>query len=256
MIKQKRVAVVSGGSSGLGLQILRELHHQGFECFNIDCKPCIEFPTIVADLSDIDQTHDAIQEVLGHCGGQVDVLVNNLGVNKIVPFEDITSEEFDQIYALNAKATLFLAQGFLPSLKTSKGTILNIISNASEVPFTNSSLYNSSKAAQKMITLQLGHESWRKGWGVTVFGISPNKLEGPKDPEHKQPDESGMSTYILNAVSEANGWTPEQTTKYQLTSLPSGKETSVHALAEYIGFILGHKSRHEFFNKTVMPYGA
>jgi NAD(P)-dependent dehydrogenase (short-subunit alcohol dehydrogenase family) len=225
------------------------------EVYNIDLNPCDEFPTIVADLSHVEEIRDAAQWVVDEAG-QVDILVNNIGVNKIVPFDTITEEVFDQIYGANVKSMLFMSQAMLPLLQASKGTILNIVSNAADVPFTNSCLYNSSKAAQKMVTLQLGHESWRKKWGVTVFGIAPNKLEGPADPAHKLPHESGMSTYILNAVSETNGWTTEQTQAYQLTSLPAGKETSVASLAEYVGFILARKDRHEFFNKTIIPYGC
>jgi NAD(P)-dependent dehydrogenase (short-subunit alcohol dehydrogenase family) len=251
-----KIAIVTGGSSGLGLLILRELAKQGMQVFNIDLNPCAEFPTVIADLSKVDEIQRAVGLVMDETEGKLDILINNIGVNKIVPFDTITDEVFDQIFGANVKSTLFMSQACIAPLRDSKGTILNIVSNAADVPFTNSCLYNSSKAAQKMVTLQLGHESWRKKWGITVFGIAPNKLEGPKDPANKQPDESGMSTYILNAVSEANGWTPEQTNAYQLTSLPAGKETSIATLAEYIGFLLAEKSRHEFFNKTIIPYGC
>lgn len=244
-----RVAVVTGGSSGLGYATIKSLKEQGYTCINFDRNPGVGNEhaelNLVVDVTDQKQVLDAAKRVLDTFN-RIDVLVNNAGVNRIRKFEDIAEQDFDDLYGINVKAAIFMAQAFLPALTESKGTILNIVSNAADVPFSNSSIYNGSKAAMKMVSLQLGHEVWRRKLGITVFAISPNKLEG---------DTSEMNNYILKTVSEVNGWTEDQTKGYQLTSLPSGKETSIETLAEFIGFLLSTKERHQYFHMCNIPYG-
>lgn len=249
-METKRVAVVTGGSSGLGKALIVELKKQGYTCVNFDLNVStdLDLPADMnyeVDVTKQDQVLDAAKDVL-NTYGRIDVLVNNAGINRIRKFEDIAEQDFDDLYAVNVKSIIFMSQAFLEALKESQGTIVNVVSNAADVPFSNSSIYNGSKAAAKMVTMQLAHEVWRRKLGITVFSVSPNKLEG---------DTSGMNNYILKTVCEVNGWTEEQTKAYQLTSLPAGKETDISTLAEFLGFLLSTKERHRYFHLCNIPYG-
>lgn len=173
-----------------------------------------------------------------------DVLINCAGVNRIGYLEDFNEDDWDNVMDTNARSIFYTAKAFLPLLQRSHGTILNIVSSASHVPMTGSLAYNASKAAAHMMTLQLARELTKRH-GITVFGISPNKLEG-----------TGMSLDIDQRVVETRGWTPEFAKQYQLNSLLTGKETNAHCVADFIAYLLQCKANHEFLSGTVLPYGA
>jgi NAD(P)-dependent dehydrogenase (short-subunit alcohol dehydrogenase family) len=183
------------------------------------------------------------------------ILVNCAGVNYISWFDHADFESFEELMKINVKAGLMLTQHLIGRRPPTggfedenwfrgRGAILNIISNASHVPMTNSVFYNATKGAFHIATLALAREL-KKTHGISVFGISPNKLSG-----------TGMSNYIEQAVPPLRGWTPEQAAAYQLAALPAGEETDPAVLAEFIAFLLSDPSRHKYLTNTVIPYGA
>lgn len=176
--------------------------------------------------------------------GDVDVLINNAAVNKINWLQDVSSDEWDEVVDVNAKGIFMMTQALLPSLIRTKGTVLNIVSNASHMPMTCSLAYNASKGAAYIMTLQLAREL-TKTHGITVFGISPNKLEG-----------TNMSDSIDEQVVTTRGWSAKFAKEYQLKGLLTGEETSPSSLAEFIAFLLSRKSRHAQLSGCILPYGA
>jgi NAD(P)-dependent dehydrogenase (short-subunit alcohol dehydrogenase family) len=174
----------------------------------------------------------------------LDILVNCAGVNKTAWIEDLPEAQWDEVLAINAKALYKMSQWALPELVKTRGTILNIVSNASHTPMTTSLAYNASKGAAHIMTLQMAHELGKKH-GITVFGISPNKLAGTE-----------MSQDIEDQVVALRGWTREYAAQYQLAALPAGEETDPVQLAEFIAFLLSNKPRHKFLAKCILPYGA
>ncbi len=175
---------------------------------------------------------------------ELDVLINCAGINRIDYLEDVPLEDWEAIMAVNVRAPFLLAQGLLPQLKRSRGTICNIISNASHVPMTASLAYNASKGALHIMTLQLARELTRR-WGITVFGVSPNKMK-----------DTYMSAYIDKRVELVRGWSHEQARKYQLDALLTGEETPPERVAELIHWLLSDRERHRFLSGCVLPYGA
>lgn len=187
------------------------------------------------------------------------VLINCTGVNYIDWFQNLDFNEFDRLMQINVKSNIQLMQSLLGSRPpltdadavnwftyagTPMGSLLNVISNASHMAMTNSSFYNASKGAQHIATLAMAREL-RKTHGLTIFGISPNKLKG-----------TGMSDYIEGKVPAMRGWTPEQAAQYQLSALPAGEETTPEALADFIVYLVSNLDRHKFLTNTVIPYGA
>jgi NAD(P)-dependent dehydrogenase (short-subunit alcohol dehydrogenase family) len=222
--------LITGSSSGLGLQLARRLGASGHKVFHFDkasghdvCKPGKKPAKIV--------------------GNNLDVLINCAGVNRINWLENVSSDDWDSVMDTNAKGIFLMAQSCLPMLLKSHGTILNIVSNAASVPMRCSLAYNASKGAALIMTKQLARELTSKG--ITVFSISPNKLRG-----------TGMSNDIDRQVVKTRGWSIKQAQDYQKAGLLTGEETPVETVAEFITFLLRDKERHRFLSGCDLPYGA
>jgi len=222
--------LVTGSAAGLGKAIVNALLKDDHDVFYFDSK----------------NGHDVRNpgETYGTPPDRLDVLINCAGVNITGWLEDFDEEDWDKVLDVNAKGIFKMSQWALPELKKSRGTILNIVSNASHMPMTTSLAYNASKGAAHIMTLQLARELTKKH-GITVFGISPNKLNGTE-----------MSTDIEEQVLKHRGWTAEYAKQYQLNALLTGEETDPAQLAEFIAFLLSSKPRHKFLAGCILPYGA
>lgn len=219
--------LVTGSSNGLGREIACELASNEHIVHNYD----------------IERGQDVLRPDLDGIE-QLDVLINCAGVNEIDWLEKFEEEQWDHVVDVNAKGIFMMTQACLPMLIKSKGTVLNIVSNASHMPMTCSAAYNASKGAAHILTLQLARELTKKH-GITVFGVSPNKLRG-----------TNMSDAIDEQVVRTRGWTKEYAHQYQLNGLLTGEETPIDVVASFIGYLLQDKRHHKFLSGTVIPYGA
>src|SRR5690606_9658407 len=173
-----------------------------------------------------------------------DVLINCAGVNITGWLENVLEQDWDHVMDVNAKGIYKMTRWMLPALARNQGTVLNIVSNASHMPMTTSLAYNASKGAAHIMTLQLARELTKKH-GITVFGISPNKLSGTE-----------MSADIERQVVKHRGWTPEFAAQYQLNALLAGEETDPAQLADFVAYLLQSKAHHKYLTGCVLPYGA
>lgn len=227
--------LITGAASGLGRAIaeaLMENHDMDVIAYDkrIHAHHDVSWPRL-----------DAIENLVGESG--LDILVNCAGINKINWLQDVTQDEWDAVMDVNAKGIFMMSKACLPHLLKSKGTILNIVSNAAHMPMRCSLAYNASKGAALIMTKQLARELTPQG--VTVFSVSPNKLAG-----------TGMSDDIDQQVMKTRGWSLEETQRYQRAGLLTGEETPVWRVAEFIGFLLSSKERHKFLSGCDIPYGA
>ncbi len=234
--------VITGGSNGLGRALIDNLYSNN-TIYNLDIRdPSNSFPSenyIQCDVSDHGSVAAAFNEI-----PEIDILINNAGINHIAWLEDENCINWSTVMDTNAKSIFLTSKKSLEKLTKSKGTILNIISNASHMAMTTSLVYNASKGAAHIMTLQLARELTKKN-GITVFGISPAKIEGTL-----------MSEYIDQTVPEMRGWTPEQSRQYQLNGLVTGEEIPAQSIAEFIAYLLESKENHKHFSGCIIPYGA
>jgi NAD(P)-dependent dehydrogenase (short-subunit alcohol dehydrogenase family) len=199
---------------------------------------------VPCDLSSEGDIRVAVGMALESTDGQLNCLINCAGVNYNAWLEDTGLEDWERLFKVNVTAPFLLTQAFLHALTVSGGTVCNIVSNAAWVPMRASVAYNASKAAEHMLTLQMGREL-TKDKGVTVFGFSPGKLKG-----------TGMSRYIEQRVGEVRGWSPEFAQQYQANALTTGQEIEPDVLAELIVWLLSEKRRHFYLSGCLIPYGG
>lgn len=204
------VVLVTGSKSGLGAAIVHVLQ-DSFQVIEYDVEDGDDVACPSPWLGDLEQ---------------VDVLINCAGINLNVWVDQLSPLDHQRVMDVNANSIVYMTQALLPQLIKSKGTVINIVSNAANMPMTSSTSYNMSKAAALMATKQLAHELTPK-CGLTIFSISPNKLAGTK-----------MSRYIENNVCKVRGWSPEFAKEYQQKSLMHGQETDVYAVARLINHLL------------------
>ena len=218
--------LITGSRSGLGLAMATALRAAGHTVYDYDLKDGKD--VLMPDVSGITE---------------LDVLVNNAGINGINFLEDIDDALWEGVMDTNVKAIYKMTQACLPMLKASKGTVVVTASNASHTPMTSSLAYNCSKASAAMAAKQMARELTRR-WGITVFAISPNKLSG-----------TAMSKAIDEQVVRTRGWTMEEAQRYQLAGLLSGHETDPKQIADLLAFLLQSKARHSYLTGCDLQLG-
>lgn len=222
-----KTILVTGSQGGLGSAICMALMASGHEVIEYDHCNGDNVKNPAPWLADLDR---------------LDVLINCAGVNDNRWFEEVTEMDFFHIMDVNAFSIIRMTHAVLPLLKESRGTVINIVSNAAHIPMTSSLAYNASKAAALMITKQMAHELTPK-YGITVFSVSPNKLAGTK-----------MSKTIEANVCAVRGWTPEFAAEYQKKALMHGLETPPEAVAATIdNLITGGSSL--YMSGCDIPFG-
>ena len=189
-----RRALVTGGSRGIGAEIVRRLAADGAavaftygasatEAEKLAAEVAESGGTAVAiqaDSGDPEQVATAIDETVAQLGG-LDILVNNAGVAYIGDVESLTMEQFDRLVAINVKGVFAAIQRAIPHLG-STGRIINIGSiNADRVPGPGLSIYAMSKAAVAGLTRGLARELGPRG--ITVNNIQPGPVATEMNPE-------------------------------------------------------------------------
>ena len=189
-----RRALVTGGSRGIGAEIVRRLAADGAalaftygssaaEADKLAAEIAADGGTSVAiqaDSGDPEQVARAIDETVAQLGG-LDILVNNAGVAYIGDVESLTMEQFDRLVAINVKGVFAAVQRALPHLGTT-GRIINIGSiNADRVPGPGLSIYAMSTAAVAGLTRGLARELGPRG--ITVNNIQPGPVATDMNPE-------------------------------------------------------------------------
>lgn len=180
---QNKTAVVTGGSSGIGLASAKELVQQGARVILTGRQEAAVRQAahdtgatgVVSDqskLSDIDQLVEHTRQTLG----QVDILFINAGVAKMSPIGSVTEQLFDDTLNINFKGAFFTLQKFLPLLHEGSSVIfLSSINAYTGMP--NTAVYASSKAALNSLMRTAAYEL--SAQGIRVNAICPGPVDTP-----------------------------------------------------------------------------
>lgn len=178
-------ALVTGASKGIGRVIAEQLAADGYDLALVgrdtasleEVKEAvsenhdIKAISIEADLSDISSCSRIVEETVKAFGG-LDLLVNCAGLSHKGSFTTVTPEEWDRIFAVNARAPFFISQAALPYLKRSeKPIVINVASVVGFKGYADQSVYSSSKHALTGFTKVFAKEV--QPFGIRVHLISP-----------------------------------------------------------------------------------
>jgi 2-hydroxycyclohexanecarboxyl-CoA dehydrogenase len=180
-----RVALVTGGAVGIGRAIALRLAREGLAVgvLDVDAEGCERVAgeiaaaggkglALVASVADRGQVTAAAAK-LREAFGPVTVLVNNAGINHVVPFEQITDADWDRLMNVNLKGAFIATQTVLADMKAAHwGRIVNISSSGAQTGAERISVYAASKGGMISFTRALAHELGPSG--ITVNSIAPS----------------------------------------------------------------------------------
>lgn len=190
-----KVALVQGGSRGIGAAIVARLAKEGaavgFTYVSsgvsaLELQDSIianggQALAIRADSADEKAIRQAVQTTAQAFGG-LDILVNNAGVLTIAPLDDLKLEDLDRTLAINVRSVVIASQEAARHMNAD-GRIINIGStNADRVPFGGAGIYAMSKSALVGLTKGLARDLGARG--ITVNNVQPGPVDTDMNPDH------------------------------------------------------------------------
>jgi pteridine reductase len=193
MSETRPVVLVTGAARRVGAVITRTLHAADFDMAlhyrssrteldaligELETRRADSAFALQADLADAGCLPALIEAAVAHFG-RLDALVNNASEFYATPSGDITATQCDELFAVNARAPLLLAQAAAPYLKTTHGSVVNITDIYAERPLPQHAAYCMSKAALRMATLALAQAL---GPEVRVNAVAPGNVLWSENP--------------------------------------------------------------------------
>ena len=179
-----RSALVTGGSSGIGLAIARMLRDEGFELTLVSrtaekieaAGAELGATAIPADVSKPEDCERIVREHVERAGG-LDLLVNSAGIGIAGRVEDAQLKHIDRQLAINLRGLVLVSQAAIPELRKTKGWIVNLASIAGTQPVPILPIYAASKAAVISLTHSLNADL--DDDGVRAIAICPGFVDTP-----------------------------------------------------------------------------
>jgi NAD(P)-dependent dehydrogenase (short-subunit alcohol dehydrogenase family) len=207
-----KLAIVTGGTRGIGQAIALELQNKGAEVLitgtQSNFSPKNKFRYFGVDFSDRQATLEFVamlREV------EPDILINNAGINKIMAFDEIPLEDFDKVQQINQYAPFMLCQAVIPKMKEKAwGRIVNICSIWGKISKEYRASYSTSKFALDGMTSALSAEVSQ--YGILANCVSPGFID----------------TELTRSVLGENG------INKLLSQVPVGRMGSVEEIAKFV----------------------
>lgn len=213
----RKVALVTGAARRIGAAIARRLHADGYDLAlhyrtskaemdallaELNAARSGSAIALQADLAEFDRLPELVAQTVGRFG-RLDALVNNASGFYPTPIGTATPAQWDDLFASNARAPLFLAQAAAPHLRDSRGGIVNLADiHGEKKPLADHSIYCMAKAALLMLSKSLALDLAPE---VRVNAIAPGAILWP---EHHD-DEAEQSAILARTPLPRLG-TPEE----------------------------------------------
>ena len=226
-----KIAVITGGNSGIGLATAKRFVSDGAYVFitgrrqnELDAtvsqigKNVTGIQGDVSNLADLDRLYNTVKDQKG----RLDILFANAGIGGFVPLGEISEEHFDKIFGVNVKGLLFTVQKALPLFQDGGSIILNA-STAASKGIEALSVYSATKAAVRSFA-----RTWTvdlKDRKIRVNAISPGPIDTP----------------IFNGLNQSKEEI-EQLKKSLITSVPMGRMGSPDEIAKVVSFLASDES--------------
>jgi len=202
-----KVAVITGGSSGIGLATAKLFRDEGAKVAisgrsqkSLDDAikelgaGVVAVRSDVSKLSDLDTLFSVVAKKLG----RIDVLFANAGIAKFVPVSDVSEVAFEETFDINVKGVFFTIQKTIPYLNDNASVILNT-SFLDQAGVQTTSVYAASKAAVRSLARSISSELASRGIRVNV--VSPGPIATPLYGKLGLPKEA-VDAFAANIVSQ------------------------------------------------------
>ncbi|MEM7755732.1 MAG: SDR family oxidoreductase [Planctomycetota bacterium] len=180
-------ALVTGAGSGIGREIARLLHAEGYALALVGRResalaetretlgdgPAVEL--IPSDIADAPEAAAIVSDALARLG-RLDVLINNAGYAPMKPIHETDGDETERIFAVNTLGPIATIRAAIPiMLKAGGGSIVTTTSVAGEDPFPGLSVYGAAKAAMNTLSKGLANEYGEQG--LRAYAVAPGAVE-------------------------------------------------------------------------------
>lgn len=203
-----KVAVVTGGNSGIGLATAKRLHEEGAKvAISGRNKKTLDeaaktvgngLLAVQADVSvagDLDKLYAAVSQKLG----KIDVLFANAGIYKFAPLAATNEALYDELFDINTKGVYFTIQKALPFLNDGASIIINS-SVVDEIGVPNGSVYAATKSAVRSFTRSLAAELVDRN--IRVNAVSPGPIDTPAGFERTGMSKQEQDDFLKSVVSQ------------------------------------------------------
>lgn len=185
-------ALITGAARRVGASIARSLHAEGASIaihYRSSAAPALALAeeldrlrsgsamTMQCDLLDTGSLAAMVATVVARAG-RLDVLVNNASTFYPTPLGEVTAAQWDDLVGTNLRAPLFLSQAAVPHLRSTRGTIVNLIDIHAIRPLRHHPVYGAAKAGLAMLTRSLARDLAPE---VRVNGVAPGAVLWPDD---------------------------------------------------------------------------
>ncbi len=238
MLLKNKTAIITGGSSGIGLAIAKKFVQEGATVHNLDINKLnqedlsagIEYHP--CDITVPEQVKNIVDTVVER--QSIDILVNNAGVSHIGNVESTTPGELDRLIDINIKGVVNCTQACISPLKDSGGVILNIASIAATVGLKDRFAYSLTKGAVLAMTYSIAKDYLE--YNIRCNSISPARIH----------------TSFIDGFLKKNypGKEKEEFKKLEMTQ-PVGRMGRPAEVAELACFLCSDKAR--FITGTDYP---
>lgn len=219
---EQKVAIVTGGNSGVGWAVARRLAKQGARVVLADIddaqararsladEPGGEGLAVKTDVSDVTQV-DALFDKCRSVCGRLDYLVNCAGVDRVNTVEDATIEEWDWIVGVNLRGVFLCCRAALPLMRqTGGGAIVNVGSTFAFTGNPKSAIYSATKGGIHQLTKCMAVDHTAEG--IRVNCVAPGPVDTPmlqkEVSEHADPEK--MEAEMLRGLAIGRVATPEE----------------------------------------------
>jgi glucose 1-dehydrogenase len=244
--------LVTGAASGIGratcLRLARDARAKGqsAQIAAVDLGPSPGLDSLVdelrkqdaqplplhGDMGSADAPARVVGEALARFGG-LDGLVSNAGINRPGPLMEYAVADWDQMFAVNTRATWLLAKAAHPALKTSRGAIVAVGSMSGTNAHANLGPYGPSKAAVIMLARVLAQELGRDG--IRVNTVSPGMVR------------TGMTARV---------YADQKIAAERDALVPLGRVATPEDMADVVAFLLGPDARYVTGHDLVVDGGV
>jgi NAD(P)-dependent dehydrogenase (short-subunit alcohol dehydrogenase family) len=214
-----RIAVITGGHSGIGLAAAKRFVAEGAQVFvtgrrQSELDKAVEAigPGVTAvqgDVSSLDDL-DRLFATVGAEGGRIDVLFANAGLGAMAPLGNISEASFDQVFDVNVKGTLFTVQKALPLMR-SGGSIILTGSTTGSMGTPAFSVYSASKAAIRNLARSWALDLKMTGIRVNVLSPGPTATPGLLNGLARTGQQDALVSGLIAQIPAGRMGRPEET---------------------------------------------